>query len=286
MVEQEVYTVSGVRLRRRMQREGDINWLFLPGGPGIGSESLHELVDALDLPGSLWLVDLPGDGSNVGSQLPAGDPFEKWPGVLLEAAQALPNSVYVGHSTGGMYLLSVPELEKHIAGLVLISTAPDAGWHPRFVQMTLRNPLPEVDAAAGAFAENKTNERLRDIAVASAEWNFTPDSVAIGRDLLARMPYNFEAVEWSDRFFDHLYVAQWWPTSLPTLILSGADDRIVAQDLWERPRFQGAHVLRRTIRNAAHFLWIEQPEAVRDAFRELARMLPDAVSDRSHTEAA
>ncbi|EUA07894.1 hypothetical protein I545_6382 [Mycobacterium kansasii 662] len=45
-----------------------MNWLFLPGGPGIGSESLHELVDTVDVPGCSWMVDLPGDGSNVNAR--------------------------------------------------------------------------------------------------------------------------------------------------------------------------------------------------------------------------
>jgi hypothetical protein len=39
------WTPSGVRLRRRVTRAGDLHWLFLSGGPGLGSESLHELVD-------------------------------------------------------------------------------------------------------------------------------------------------------------------------------------------------------------------------------------------------
>jgi pimeloyl-ACP methyl ester carboxylesterase len=266
----EIFTPSGVRLRQRVQRAGDLNWLFLPGGPGIGSESLHELVDALDVPGTSWLVDLPGDGSNRDLPIPPEGHYQKWPDVLLEAVQTLPNSIYVGHSTGGMYLLSVPELEKHIKGLVLISTAPDASWHPRFVQMTMEHPLPAVEAATRAFEEEKSRERLRDLAVASAEWNFRPETLDIGRELLARMPYCFEAVEWSDVCFDHVYAAQWWPTSLPTLILSGADDRIVFQGLWEDPKFQGKNVIHQTIARAAHFLWIEQSEAVRSAFRELA----------------
>lgn len=278
MVNKELFTASGVRLRQRVQRPGGLNWLFLPGGPGIGSESLHELVDALDVPGSLWLVDLPGDGSNVALPEPSEGYYQMWPKVLLEAAQALPNCVYVGHSTGGMYLLSVPELEEHLRGLVLISTAPDAGWHPRFVEMTLQNPLPEVESAGRAFEEERTNERLRDVAVASAPWNFTEESVDVGRELLGRMPYNFAAVDWSDRHFDHTYVARWWPASLPTLILSGSRDRIVDQALWEDPRFQGQNVLHRTLAGGAHFLWIEKPEAVREAFAELAAMIQAAGS--------
>lgn len=55
----ERWTTSGVRLRKRCERPGDLDWLLLPGGPGIGSESLHGLADILDTPGRVWMVDLP-----------------------------------------------------------------------------------------------------------------------------------------------------------------------------------------------------------------------------------
>jgi pimeloyl-ACP methyl ester carboxylesterase len=276
MTPSEFFTPSGVRLRRRAHRPGPYNWLFFPGGPGIGSESLQELVDALDVPGTCWLVDLPDDGSNTDLPPKAGGHYQQWPHVLLEAVHALPSCIAVGHSTGGMYLLSVPELEQHLHGLALISTAPDASWHARYVAMTARHPLPAVDAAAQAYEAEPTNERMRDIAVASAEWNFAPAGLAAGRDLLARMPYNRTAVEWSDRYFDHRYAAQWWPATLPTLLLGGEQDQIVDQSLWDAPAYQGPNVLRRMVPNAGHFPWIEQPAAVRQAFAELA----------SHLEAA
>lgn len=273
MAASQFFTASGVRLRRRRERSGELNWLFLPGGPGIGSESLHELMDALDVPGDLWGVDLPQDGSNVDAPGAPPDPFSAWPAALVEAAAALPNPVYVGHSTGGMYLLSCPELEGIVRGLGLVSTAPDASWHPRFVAMTRRHPLPEVDRTTELYAAEPTPERLRDVAVASAEWNFAPRRLEAGRDLLARMPYRPEAVEWSDKNFDAVYRAKWWPSSLPTLIVSGGDDRIVDQTLWEDARFQGENVLRRKIEGGAHFPWIEEPEAVRKAFADLAAQI-------------
>ena len=268
------FTPSGVRMRCCVRRPGALNWLLLPGGPGIGSESLLELADLLDVPGVVWLVDLPGDGSNTSPPGVSADAFAAWPQVLAEAAQALPLAVYVGHSTGGMYLLSTPALENHVVGLALVSTAPDAGWRPRFAEMTARNPLSEVDAAQRAFEAGGTNERLRDLAVASAPWNFTESSREAGQQFLARMPYNHEAVAWSDRNFDDSYVARWWPRSLPTLILGGAEDRIVAQDIWDgRPELQGDNILRRVVDGAAHFPWFDYPEAVRAAFRELAEAI-------------
>jgi pimeloyl-ACP methyl ester carboxylesterase len=273
MPDDEFFTPAGVRLRRHGRRQGELNWLFFPGGPGIGSESLYGLMDAMEVPGTLWAVDLPWDGSNVAPPGATGEPYANWPGVLIEAAKALPNVVAVGHSTGGMYLLSTPELETHVVALGLVSTAPNASWRPLFYEMTQRHPLPEVDAATARYEEDRTPERLRDIAVASAEWNFAPKFVEEGRRLLGAMPYNPSAVDWSDRHFDDDYAARWWPASLPTLILSGGDDRIVDQSLWESAEYQTPNVLRRTVERGAHFPWVEAPNLVRDTFREFASLI-------------
>jgi pimeloyl-ACP methyl ester carboxylesterase len=264
------FTPSGVRLRLRARRPGDMNWLLLPGGPGIGSESLEDLADTLEVPGAIWLVDLPGDGSNRAPPGAPADPFSVWPQVVAEAARALPNVVFAGHSTGGMYLLATPELAPHLRGLALLDSAPDASWHARFVAMTRAHPLPEVDAAAAAYAADKRDALLTGVVLASAPWNFTDEGMAAGRKLLGRMPYNGAAVDWSDAHFDHQYVAAWWPEEIPVLILGGAADRIVWQGAWDAPQFSGPNVLRRTIPGGGHFPWIENPRAVAAAFDDLA----------------
>ncbi|MDA0179860.1 alpha/beta hydrolase [Solirubrobacter phytolaccae] len=264
------FTASGVRLRARTRRPGDVDWLFLPGGPGIGSESLHELVDALDVPGTCWLVDLPGDGSNTDAPGAPADPFSAWPHAVVEAARAVRRPVFLGHSTGGMYLLATPELEELLEGLVLISTAPTADWMPAFIAMTETNPLPAVTAATERYEADPSDANLREIAVESATWNFTPEGVEAGAELLGRMPYNGAAVAWSDAHFDHTYEAAWFPEELPTLIVSGGADRIVTQRLWDEPQYDGDHVLRRRIDGGAHFPWIERPDAMKKAFADFA----------------
>lgn len=270
---QDRFTPSGVRLRLHSSRPGALNWLLLPGGPGIGSESLRGLADTLDAPGAVWLVDLPGDGSNRAPPGAPADPFQVWPHAVLEAAQALDNPVFAGHSTGGMYLLDTPELEGVLRGLVLLDTAPDAGWRPRFEEMTRAHPLPAVEAATAIYEADRRDENIAAIAVASAEWNFTPAGLSRGRDLLAGMPYSAAAVDWSDAHFDPVYRARWWPRTLPVLRLAGAEDRIVWQGGWADPRFQTANVLDRTISGAGHFPWIENPMEVRQAFQAFAARL-------------
>ena len=267
------WTPSGVRMRRRASRGGDLNWLFLPGGPGIGSQSLHELVDTVEVPGCSWMVDLPGDGSNVDAPGAPVDPYTVWPDVLLEAAHAVAHPVFVGHSTGGQYLLSVPALNGCLEGLVLISTSPDASWLAGFEQMTRTNPLPGVQQASARYESDPTNEHLRLLTIESAPWNFTSHGVAQGAEILMRMPYNNQAVQWSDANFDRTYQLAWWPTQLPTLVVSGSADRIVPQTLWQDKRFHTPNTIWYVIAEAAHFPWIEQPTAVHDAFAALAEQI-------------
>ncbi|MGO4519409.1 alpha/beta fold hydrolase [Dyella sp. 2RAF44] len=255
-------------MRLHSSRHGTLNWLLLPGGPGIGSESLQELADAMVVPGHIWLIDLPGDGSNT--EHASDDPFAHWPQVLIEAAQAVGDAVFVGHSTGGMYLLAAPALRGVVRGLALLDTAPDCAWHAQYVAMTRRDPLPAFEQAVVAYTKDPSVENLTTLAVTSAEWNFTPAALEAARALLARMPYNRAAVEWSDAHFDHTYAASWWPLDIPVLRLWGECDRIVSQRGWSAARYNTPNVMTAAIPDAGHFPWIDQPAAVSAAFKAYA----------------
>ncbi|MBV9601389.1 MAG: alpha/beta hydrolase [Chloroflexi bacterium] len=270
----ERWTRSGVRLRRVAARRGRWSWLLVPGGPGLGSESLVGLAQAAGLPGSVWLVDLPGDGSNRDVAGVPSEPYAHWPGCLAEAAEGLDAPVMIGHSTGGMFLLSVPDLQHHLVGLALVSSAPHAGWRATFARWAATHPIPGVDEAADAYARNPNDETLRALTLAAAPWNFTPGGLTRGRALLERLTYCQDAVAWADTHFDETYRSRWTPATQPTLIVSGAQDHVVDQQLWEtEAAFRQPHILRRTIADAGHLPWIEQPRAVRAAFAELVELL-------------
>lgn len=262
-------TPSGVRLREAARHGAGPDWLLLPGGPGLGSESLAGLVGCMPVPGAIWLVDLPGDGSNPGGE----DAYDGWPGVLVEAVQALPGAVFVGHSTGGMYLLSVPALESHLRGLVLIGSAPDAGWQAGFARTLAAYPLPQAEAALARFSACPDREHLRAAMLASAPWSFTPAGLQAGRTLLAQLPYCPAAMAWSAEHFDAAYAARWWPRTLPVMILSGAEDRVIDPSVWASPRWQGGHVMRVCIDAAGHFPWVDAPGPVARAFSAFADRL-------------
>jgi pimeloyl-ACP methyl ester carboxylesterase len=258
-------------MRLHSSGQGALDWLLLPGGPGIGSDSLTELADVMKVPGTIWLLDLPGDGSNTAPQ--DIDPYARWPQVLVEAAEAVTNAVFVGHSTGGMYLLATPALRGRVRGLALLDTAADCTWHAEYLEMTKKDRLPRFERAAVEYAREKSIANLTELAVSSAEWNFTPDALEAGRALLARMPYNIDAVEWSDAHFDHTYKALWWPIDIPVMRLWGDSDRIVSQGSWAAPEYATANVMEQVIPKAGHFPWVDNPTAVTRAFQEFAQKL-------------
>ncbi len=264
-------TPSGVRLRLWAQRPGAFDWLFVPGGPGLGSESLAGLVDVVAVPGRSWLVDLPGDGSNrdgVGV-----DPYERWPDVLAEAVDDFAAPVMVGHSTGGMYALSVSELEASLVDLALVSSAPDARWRELFAANNEALFSDDMVRLAQAYEAHPTDENLRALTIASSHLNFTDAGQEAGTKILAGLPFNHGATDWSDRNFDADFESKWWPKTMPTLIVSGSDDRVVDQALWDEERFAGPNVTRTIIDGGGHFPWVEAGGRVHAAFAAFAAVL-------------
>lgn len=251
----------------RTTQGSNLNWLFLAGGPGLGSESLTPLTQKLNLPGSMWNLDLPGDGSNLTED--DEQYFSKWSESLIEAANTLDNVILVAHSTGGMYALATSELEKLLTGLVLMDSAPNASWQEHFMQTVKQNPIPGAEELHNIYAANPNNKVLKQLTLLSAAYLFTQDGLQKDISFLESLPYNFRTCEWSAKHFDSIYQAQWVPQKIPTLIFAGEEDQITPLHLFTRAKvFNRPNILIRSIKNAGHFPWIENLKDVIHLFNE------------------
>jgi pimeloyl-ACP methyl ester carboxylesterase len=243
----------------------NLNWVFLPGGPGLGSESLLPLLDILKLPGSLWLLDLPGDGSNTTSDNLAS--FSKWPLALIEAVSQFDRVILVAHSTGGMYALSLPDLEGLLEGLILLDSAPNARWQDAFAEIVRHSPVPGLELLQERYEKKPNNQTLKEITLASAPYLFTQRGQASGIESLRSLPYNYETCQWSEKNFDRTYQAKWIPETIPTLILAGEKDLVTPLRLFkDEKRFDRENIILKSIKGAGHFPWIENPMEVAIAF--------------------
>ncbi|MGQ3888993.1 alpha/beta fold hydrolase [Legionella sp. CNM-1927-20] len=252
--------------------DASFNWLFLPGGPGLGSESLAPLTALLKLPGNIWHLDLPGDGSNLTAN--DTEAFANWSEALIEAVSALENVILVAHSTGGMYALATPELENRLTGLVLMSSAPNSSWHQFFMKYVQNNPIAEAEKLHEIYARNPTNASLKKLTILSAPYLFTKEGLAKNLSFLEDLPYNFRTCEWSAQHFDSVYKAKWFPKKLPTLIFAGEKDYVTPLHLFTQAKnFQRENITIRTIEHAAHFPWIENPKQVIEVFKDYVQQL-------------
>jgi pimeloyl-ACP methyl ester carboxylesterase len=275
MASKEIFTKSHSRLRLiKNNLRSDLNWLFLPGGPGLGSESLHPLTTILELPGAMWSLDLPGDGSNHTQD--DANSFSHWSHALVEAIDMFEKSVLVAHSTGGMYALATPELEKKLSGLVLMDSAPDASWKNFFGEVLAAHPIPEMLELHQQYVNNPSNEILKELTLASIPYLFTKQGLNKDISFLKTLPYNYKTCNWSAEHFDQTYIAKWIPRHLPTLIFSGEYDYVTFDLFSNAKQFHCKNIIIKKIHNAAHFPWIENPEGVVQVFDEFARNLINA----------
>lgn len=248
------------------------NWLFLPGGPGLGSESLNGLAEILQLPGAVWHVDFPGDGSNTTTD--DAEYFSHWSEALIEVTSTLENVIVVAHSSGGMFALAVPALENILSGLVLMDSAPDAAWQQFFTQYVHENPLTAAEKFQALYDKDPSNETLKKLTIACSPYFSTKNGLQKIILLLESLPFNYKTHLWAAENFDSTYKAKWVPRTIPTLILAGDQDHITPLKLFlDSPDFRRENIVIREIENASHFPWIDNPQQVKRIFDEYCQRL-------------
>lgn len=258
MFKKALWTASYARLKLAKKSKGiNLNWIFLPGGPGLGSEYLMPLISILKLPGHFWLLDLPGDGSNTTSNNKKS--FSHWEKALIEAVDLLENVVLVGHSTGGMFALAAKGLKSRLKGLVLMNSAPDCSWQ-KDLQV-----LPKLKKA--------NNNYLKKMTLEGAPHMFaTSKGLKEGKQLLEKLPYNYETFHWSEKNFDRNFRAKWFPDKIPCLILAGDKDIVTPISCFsDKKKWHRKNILMKEIKNAGHFPWMDNPKDVASVFNTYFR---------------
>lgn len=221
--------------------ECPLNWLFLPGGPGVGSEYIVEFVKKLKLPGNVHVADFPGDGSNRNT---ADINYDSWKAGLLEVVASLKPCILVTHSFSGMFALTIPEIEDLISGLVIINSAPDYGWIQELEKTKEKHNLPDLSDAVSQFYSNPTDAELKIFFEANIPYLFADHEVNEGRKLLDAASANATTKLWVDQNFHLTYKHNWCPKQLPTIIIGSHDDRLLPmrlfldQEEWVRDNIQ------------------------------------------------
>jgi pimeloyl-ACP methyl ester carboxylesterase len=271
-----ITTPSKARLKQiSANNNKNYHWLFLPGGPGLGSESLSNLTEILELPGTVWHVDFPGDGSNITEDDTTN--FANWSKALIEATSEFDHVILVAHSSGGMFALATPEIEKNLIGLVLMDSSPNTDWQQYFMEYVKAHPLPEAEILQKRYEEHPSNEVLKELTICCAPYFSIKQNNKQMIALLESLPFNYQSHRWSEQNFDQTYTAKWIPQKIPTLIFAGDQDHLTPLKLFsDTKNFQRKNIIIREISNAAHFPWIDNPEQVKQMFSDYCQRLENS----------
>lgn len=248
----------------------DLNWLFFPGGPGADSQYLMSLIKLLDIPGNIWLIDLPGNGSNIYNIINNYN-FDTWLDIFPSIIQKFRNPICIGHSFGGMLPLLYPEMEQYLTGLVLLNSAPCL-WLEAAVKKAKERSLPDLTPAMSEFTQNPNNETFKKALAACMPYYFPTHSIKNGWALLKDIQFEYlPAVWWQNKAIEINFNAKWIPNNVPTLIIGGEYDSIVPLSLFkDDDRFRNKNINIVEINNAGHMPWIEENIKVTQLFQNFA----------------
>lgn len=272
-----IFDQNGVRYRLVGNNQADQkkwNWLLIPGGPGCDSSSMLSLAELLNLPGNTWLVDLPGNGDNV-ADLPANYDYNQWFNYVIPMVKRFENPIIVGLSFGGMITLLTPELEEYLKGVVILSSAPKT-WLEEAAACAKKYNLPDFTPQMADFISNPCEENFKHALDACVPYYFyKKESLAKGRELLISTPFAFQpAFWWMHKVVSYGYTATWIPSQVPTLIIGNEFDYMTPFDIFQKDeRFRRPNIEFVEIKEAGHFNWIDNPEAVKSAFDHFSKTL-------------
>lgn len=231
-----------LRIKKVQNRLGP-NWLFIAGGPGLGLEYMESLVQASNLPGSIYLAEFTGTGDG-------------WKDALLQWILSKDRVHLVAHSFAALFVMTMPELEKYLESLVLMSGT------TRRLERHEKDPV-----------DLKTRFLSRLMKYVN------PASYEKARAIFEKAPYHAESFCWvRDNFYPN-YRPTFVPEYVPTLITTGSEDNITPLASFDGTAYSNRkNIVIHSIREASHFPWFEKPEEVNQFLRMVCE--PVLMTDR------
>lgn len=275
-IKKYLYDVNHTRFQLVKSVKGNtiFNWFFLPGGPGVDSSNLFELINDMNFPGNYWLIDLPGNGTNTEFSTISSETFEQWKNFLVDAISTFDNPILVGHSFGGYLPLFCPELENVLKGLVLIGSTPTLDSEI-FAKTAQEHRLPSLTDARKLFIKEKSLESLKALYMLETNYFFSPEYRELGiNKIIKKMKFSIPAEYWwyteGAVFFQKKSI--WIPQKIPILIINGSKDYITPPTLFETDaRFKRKNIKIFSIKDAGHFPWLEQSSILNDALSQFIK---------------
>lgn len=263
------YTDYGYRIKQLTKGQG-YNWLFFPGGPGLGSAYLVEWCKNLCVPGAIFVVDFPKDGTNTHGELNLAD----WKNGLIDLLKSFANPIVVTHSFSGMLIMDTPEVEQHLAGLVLMNTTTSNTFFPHVNAMQQQHGLPDLVPAASQYHLHPSNETYKEFWHTYKHYCFTPEELSAGEQMIPLFTFNNAPYHYAIEHFYPNYACKWHPKNIAAMTISSERDFICPPYIFrDDEQFQAPNIINQVINHAGHCPWLLYFAEVQQCFNQFVNML-------------
>ena len=262
------YLDTGYRLKKLPSHPGMLNWLFFPGGPGIGSAYFEKFCIDLDVTGTKYLFDFPKDGTNPEGSLD----LSLWKNGFIDLCESTPNCIVVTHSFSGMFCLTIPDTEQYVKGLVLMATTPSNTFFEHIMAMKETHDLPDISSLLTTYAQDPSVNNYKKFWKTYKHYCFTQQEQEEAEKALALFAYNCDAYSFAvDHFYPH-YKSCWVPSKIPTLTIAGNMDCICPPHAFvNNPDYARPNITNLLIQNAGHCPWILDMTTIQRSFRSFQK---------------
>lgn len=263
------YSDHGYRINQ-ITTDSGYNWLFLPGGPGLGSEYLIDFCKKLKLPGSITLLDFPKDGTNTQGMLD----FKYWQDGIIEVLKSHANPILVTHSFSGMFALNMPELEDLLTGIVLMNTTTTNSFFEHVNAMYQKHHLPDLVPAASEYHLSPSDKAYRTFWDTYKYYCFTQEELGIGEKMMELFAYNNKSYYYAIEHFYPDFNCKWSPETIPVMTIASELDFICPPEIFIRDKkFQKQNIANKLIFKAGHCPWIIHNDQIQICFDEFIERL-------------
>ncbi len=247
-------------------------WIFLPGGPGLGSEYFSDFMQELKLPGSLWRIDLPGNGSHR-PLMETDLSLSLWRHALKDALSLFSAPILVAHSFGGMLFQSIEISDDLLKGVVLLSSSPKP-FTESVEAAKKKRQLPDRTEALQRLMKNPSDEAFKEYCLQVLCYWFNEEHLETGKEFISSIPVHYLPFTWAPQFY-RTFRRRWQPTpKVPTLIATGEEDLLTPLWLFDEPDFNQPWIQKVRIPKGGHFPWIESMEASCHVLESFGHSLP------------
>jgi len=186
--------------------------------------------------------------------------LDSWSRNLKLALKKFPSDIVIGHSFGGMLLLSTRGLDKLVKGQVILSASPDLSWHKNADKINLsKSESIATKLAELKFKKNPTPQSLKQLWKSWAPYYFSTRNRAKGRLWLWLQNYELKAHRSSEKLLANYSMLN--PATLPTLFIGGKQDKLTPVAAFKKKLLGKNYIgLIREIPRAGHFCWLDAPK--------------------------